>query len=248
MKRRGGEIGRGRRAGIRASAAFSLVEIFVAVGVIAILTALVIPAASRQLEQGRSTACLAALRNLAGVMGNFRADRDQRLWNRSSAAEGGEGDVAPARAFYRQGVIGSARELRCPAAVSGAQGAWQTGGTGTQDYMDNIANQHVSYAVNAIAFYQSSPYMMSSTPITTFWHFSGHESRTPLFMDGTYFQLNDSTWRKDERFARLALRHNERCNVLFLDGHAESMTREAVGRIDPYGGTNPRWWSDFGGE
>jgi prepilin-type processing-associated H-X9-DG protein/prepilin-type N-terminal cleavage/methylation domain-containing protein len=231
------------RAGMRG---FTLVEIFVAIGVIAILAALLVPMASRQVESGRSAKCLGNLRNLAMVMSQFRTDRNQILWNRAAPADGGEGDIAPTRAFYRAGVIGSAKELRCPAATTSAQGAWKTGGTGTQDYMDNVANQFVSYAVNDIAFYQNFPYMMSSTPIKTYWHFSGHESRTPIFMDGTFFQLNDNTWRNDRRFERLALRHQDHCNVLFLDGHVESMNREAVKLIDPYGGTNPRWWSDFG--
>lgn len=230
-----------------AKAGFTVVEIFVAIGVIALLASMLVPLLSRQVESGRSAKCVGNLRSLATVMTQFRADRNNIMWNRAESDEGGEGNIAPARAFYRAGLIGSAKELRCPAATTSAQGAWKTGGNGTQDYLDNVANQFVSYAVNDIAFYQGSPYMMSTTPIKNYLHFSGHESRTPLFMDGTFFQLNDNTWRGEKRFEKLALRHQGHANVLFLDGHVESVDRDAAKMIDPYGGTNPRWWTDFGG-
>lgn len=235
-----------RRAGgsPRKRAAFSLVEILVSLGVIAILTALVVPTVSRQLEKGRSTACVANLRNLAVVMAQFRAERDQRMWNRNPVAEGGDGDIAPARIFYRYELISSAKEMRCPAATTSAQGAWKTGGTGTQEYVENLADQYVSYAVNGIAFYQNHPYMMSTSPLRSFLQFSEGESKTPLFMDGTHYQLNDTSWRT--RFNRLDLRHDEKCNVLFLDGHVETLNRQAAEQLDPYGGTNPRWMKDFG--
>lgn len=223
---------------------FSLVEILVSLAVIAILTALVVPTVSRQLEKGRATACVAKLRNLAVVMTQFRAERDQRMWNRAPVSDGGEGDIAPTRAFYRYDLITNARELQCPAATTSAHGAWKTGGTSTPDYMENIADVYVSYSVNGIAFYQNSPYMMSTSPLRSFLQFSEGESKTPLFMDGNHYQLNDLSWRN--RFSRLELRHGEKCNVLFLDGHVETLNRQAAGQLDPYGGTNPRWMKDFG--
>lgn len=234
------------RSNRRNCAAFSLVEILVSIGVIAVLAALLVPAVSRQAEAGRSASCMGNLRGLATAVAQFRVERDQVMWNRSAVADGGEGDIAPARVLYRYGVIESAREMRCPSATTAARGAWKTGGTGDAEYTKRIADQFVSYAVNDIAFYQTTPYMMSASPISRFVHFAGHEAKTPLFMDGTFFQLNQTTWRGEARFDRLALRHNERCNILFLDGHVEAMDREAASRIDPYGGTNPRWWQDFG--
>lgn len=225
---------------------FTMAEILVTVGVIVVLAVLAVPTASLHLEKGRSSACLVKLRNLGSVMSQFRVERDQKMWNRNPVADGGEGDIAPARIFYRYGLIGSAKEMLCPAASTSAQGAWKTGGSGTADYVENVADQFVSYAVNAIAFYQNSPYMMSANPINRFWHFSGVESQTPIFMDGNHFQLNDISWRAENRFSRLSLRHHDHCNILFLDGHVKSLNRQAASKVDPFGGTNPRWMKDFG--
>lgn len=228
---------------------FSLVEILAAVAIASVLAALLIPAVTRQIEKGRQTACVTKLRNLASVVSQFRAERNHVLWNRNpTTEEGGEGDIAPARIFHRYGLIDSGKDMQCPAATNEKHGAWKTGGSGTPDYVHNIANQYVSYSVNDIAFYRNSPepYDPNNPVIQTYWHYSGRENITPIFVDGTHFQLNKNSWKIASRFTRLALRHQEQCNVLFLDGHVESMNRYAAERIDPYGGTNPKWMQLYG--
>jgi prepilin-type processing-associated H-X9-DG protein/prepilin-type N-terminal cleavage/methylation domain-containing protein len=225
---------------------FTLVEILVSLGVLAILAALVVPTMTRQLEKGRSAGCVAKLRKAAEVMARFRIERDQQMWNRTPVNEGGEGDLPPVRIFYRYALVANAKEFQCPSATTSAQGAWKTGGTGTAEYVANIAEPYVSYSVNDIAFYRNSPYMMSTSPLHNFLQFSGGESKTPIFLDGNHFQLNQNSWKPASRFDRLMLRHEGRCNVLFLDGHVESLDRAGAERLDPHGGTNPRWLQDFG--
>ena len=242
----GGEAGNGavdRRASL---SGFSLVELLVVIGILAVLALLVLPVFTKMAERRRSLQCLEKLRNLGVVMNLYRAERNQRMWKFTSTDQGGEGQIPPVRIFYRYGLISHASEMCCPKATTEAEGAWKTGGTGTPEYNNNIGEQYVSYTVNGCAFFQSTPYNMSTQPLRSFLQFEGNEARTPLFMDGTFFQLNDNTWRKEQRFERLALRHDNKCHVLFLDGHVESLDRRGLELLDPYGGYNQSWMRNFG--
>ncbi len=225
--------------------AFSLIELLVAIAIVVVLVAISVPVISQFRERSQATGCVHQLRNLATAVNLFRTERHQRLWDLRSAADGGEGGVAPAVSLYRYRAIAHGKELRCPSAATVAKGAWLTGGTGAADYMNNIANQPVSYAVNTMSYYINSPWKMPN-PITSFMHFNGNEARTPIFMDGIAFSLNVTSWQPSMRLTRMALRHSGRANVLFLDGHVEVVDKEGAMRLDPYGGTNPAWLRDFG--
>lgn len=223
-----------------------MLELLVAIAIVIVLVALGLPVITRHIEQGRASACMGKLRNLAITMTHFRTERGQKMWDLRTVAAGGEGSITPVQIFYRYGLVESASELCCPSATNAANGAWTTGGSGSTDYVAKIANQYMSYAVNGIAFYQGSPWKMTNVPMTSYLYFSEVESKTPLFLDGHVFQLNATSWQPAMRFTRIAMRHQEHCNVLFLDGHVESLSRSQVERLDPYGGTNPAWVRDFG--
>lgn len=231
--------------------AFTLIELLVVLGVLLVIGLLAFPFMIAQAEKGRTAACVVKLRNLAVVVTQFRTERNQRMWNLKPVTDGGEGGTPPVVSFYRHGLIGSASEMCCPSATSPSataseKRAWTTGGTGSPDFVRNIATEPLSYAVNGQAFYQYSVYRNSATTVTSFHYYNGHESKLPLFMDGKVFQLNQTSWQFPTRFNRLALRHQDRCNVLFLDGHVESLNRHGVERLDPHGGKSPAWLRDFG--
>lgn len=234
-----------------ASKAFTLIELLAVLGVLLVLGLLGFPFLLGQAEKGRTAACIVKLRNLAVVMTQFRTERNQRMWNLKSVAEGGEGGAPPAVVFYRYGLIRSASEMCCPSATSPSatdpkKKAWTSGGTGSPDFVRNIATEPLSYTVNGQAFYQYSVYRNSATKVTSFYYYNGHESKLPLFMDGKIFQLNLNSWRFPMRLNYMVLRHQDRCNVLFLDGHVESLDQRGVEQIDPHGGKNPAWLRDFG--
>ncbi len=227
------------------NAGFSLTELMIIIGVGLLLAALALPVINQQVEASRTAACVAQLRHLSVVMTLFRGERNQRLWDLRAVDEGGEGGIPPATVLYRYGMIEEARELCCPSATTAAKGAWKTGGTGSPAYLATVATRYVSYGVNGIAFYQSTPWKMTAN-VSHYTFFAGSEARVPLFMDAIVFQLNATSWQPSMRMTRLALRHRERCNVLFLDGHVESLDLAGTTRLDPYGGKNPAWAKDFG--
>ncbi|HWL52168.1 MAG TPA: prepilin-type N-terminal cleavage/methylation domain-containing protein [Chthoniobacteraceae bacterium] len=230
---------------------FTLTEMLIVVGVLLVLGLLGFPVIVAQAEKGRTAACVVKLRNLAVIMTQFRTERSQRMWNLKAVADGGEGGAPPVVTFYRYGLIRSASAMCCPSAVDPSAAnperkAWITGGTGSPDFVRNIASEPLSYAVNGQAFYQYSAYRNSSVTVASFHYYNGHEGKLPLFMDGKVFQLNQTSWQPPMRFTRLALRHQDRCNVLFMDGHVESLDRRGAERLDPHGGTSPAWLKDYG--
>ena len=60
---------------------FTLVELLVVIGIIAVLISLLLPAVSRAREQSRRTACLSNLRQLGIAMTAYASDRRDRLPN-----------------------------------------------------------------------------------------------------------------------------------------------------------------------
>lgn len=229
--------------------AFTLIELLVTIAIIAILMAIIFPVLGNMRERSRSMACISNLRNLGVVMAQFRSERKNRLWNIDPLSDGYDDQSAPATIFYKLGLIASSKEMRCPSATTAATGAWKNGGSGSPEFMRDISDQYSSYAVNGLAFYHSGvTWPIQRAAIQSFTYFFGGESKTPSFMDGRAFQLNSTSWQPPLRYSRLSLRHAGRCNVVFLDGHAESLDQAGVENLDPYGGRNPFWTEVYGAQ
>lgn len=226
--------------------AFTLIELLVTIGIIAILMAIIFPVLGSLRERGDSVACVSSLRNLGVVMAQFRGERNQRMWDLNPTSDSFDGSQVPAEIFYRMGLIESSKEMLCPSAETAATGALKIGGSSA------IANEFSSYIVNGFAFYTSGPTGTYWPSIkypapTSFLYFSNGESKTPSFMDGMKSsQLNWNSWQPDMRLTRLSLRHQGRCNVLFLDGHVGSLDHEGLVKLDPFGGNNPDWKAAYG--
>ncbi len=226
---------------------FSLVELLVTFGVVAILLLIAFPVMTAQVEKSRSALCLMKLRQLSIAVTQFRVERNQKLWDLRTKADGGEGSLTPVRILYSMGLLKDADEITCPSARTPKEGAWKndTSFVISAEYMERVGNQYASYAVNGVAFYTFSPWYTSRTE-TSFRFYNGRESKVPLFMDGLAFQLNQTSWQMPMRLQRATARHRNHCNMVFLDGHAEVLTRHELERIDPFGGAHPKWQSDFG--
>lgn len=98
----------------RQGSGFTLVELLVVIGIIAVLIGLLLPAVSRAREQGNRTKCLANLRSLGQAMYLYAMDFRDRLPNGNfrGSAQADEGDqvlVSLARNY-----LGASKTFYCP--------------------------------------------------------------------------------------------------------------------------------------
>ncbi len=212
--------------------AFSFLETMVALGLLAVLVAFLIPALSRRSQEAQTAGCAARLRQLGVAVQLWRQDRNDRF-----APDLTEVSKRPSQYLYEADLLPSPQVMACPSADTLARSAWYdvTSSYGTA-YQKAFLNQPVSYGVNAFAFYQAYPSGWGGgiTMTTTFRMYAGKEGAVPLVMDAHGFQVNHPMWRDPVR-ARFAYRHGGRCHVLFLDGHLEALDASGVGALHPLG-------------
>ncbi|HWL51576.1 MAG TPA: type II secretion system protein [Chthoniobacteraceae bacterium] len=219
---------------LKSKRAFTLLELLIGIALVAIVAGLLFAALSRTSDNAKTAGCVAKLRQLGVAINLWRQDRQDRFAPPLTVES-----QRPSGYLYEGGVVPSAEMMCCPAADSLARGAWYDVpvmyGYGTA-YQRAFLQQPVSYGVNAFAFYQSYPSGWGGgiTRTTTYRMFTGMESNVPLMMDAHGFQVDHGMW-KDPARARFAYRHRNRCHVVFLDGHLESLDPEGVDQLHPLG-------------
>ncbi len=220
---------RGRTpAAFRARSGFTLVELLVAVAVIALLVGIVLPALSRARQTARATVCLSRLYSLGQAMQMY-VDANDGRFPTVGFAHGGLSDETTAWINVAAAEIGSAAVTRCPTDQSRH---WTEPLPGT----DRL--RQLSYATN---YYTTGSvvgreeYVVATRiprPATTiFW--------VELAEDGNYAaadHVHPETWFANPR--TLATRevqlerHSGRANYGLIDGHVEAMKFEATYQID----------------
>jgi prepilin-type processing-associated H-X9-DG protein len=217
----------------------SLVEILVAVAIVAILLVLALPL-SKSLNQARyDTQCISNLRQLSVAAQSYIADNNGILrsmeggndiswmWTRMLLLGGYlnpdvHGGTDNDRLLRQIDSVGSL--LRCPKGEVGpaysrefpARWIWQTYGMGMFDPEFEI---RPALATKYTGIYEA-PLSRISKP-----------SSYILFADSATTQSNLQQSFRISRTAGsggVALRHNKRAHVVFLDGHTESVDRERL--------------------
>ncbi len=210
--------------------AFTLVEALLVITVLAVLAILLASVGGRQRENSRSVVCLAKLRHLGLVHRMWRVENNDHF-----APNLSEAGLRPSRYLYRAGLISGPEEMRCPSAVTLEQQAWIERNPPANDaYTRAFLNQTISYGVNALAFYQANVVINNKrTQLPSFRVLLGRESGVPLFFDSKNWQLDSSFWGDGKQVNYFIFRHQQKANVVFLDGHAEPLDRAQVSKLTP---------------
>lgn len=210
-------------AGCRVTAqAFSLIEIVVSLAVLSLLLALAIPSLIRMFHEGENIRCLANLRVASAAVHSMTSDNGGlfKTWARGNSSTGvGVWGWNLLRLDY----IDSREVLRCPSGEATFA-------------LDNDAWYHNTYGVNML--------MPDGTPDSArgnsqdyelnFFHVTDPSRHIFLVDSAERAFMPDKPGVRSQRFRAnmdrltdgIQLRHLKRANVVFLDGHIESLDRE----------------------
>jgi prepilin-type processing-associated H-X9-DG protein/prepilin-type N-terminal cleavage/methylation domain-containing protein len=235
---------------MRRRGAFTLVELLVVIGIIAILIAVLLPAVNRARQQGNSTACKSNMRQIAMAGFMFANEHDGWLvkpWfndkpNPRSTEDWGFRGPQWGWTYVLNRTIKNKEVFDCPSArPTQLRGLWTTAGTaGLTDHheADDIPS---AYRINSSEY---PAFGEDSVKITKF----KNAGKAILFIEGSpkdaRIQPNAAdepwghiaTWENTAAGARQGhvsptnsrnVRHKEhlgRSNYGFVDGHVESLT------------------------
>lgn len=224
-------------------AAFSTPELLVVLVVVAVLAVVLFGVLQSVSTSSRSAKCISQLRQLAVGMRLWRNDHQDRFAPRLGVAA-----IRPSQYFYEGGYILHPEDWLCPSATTEQQGAWlHHTYAPSPKYRVVFGGKRSSYTVNGLAFYPANLPGMGISYTQSFQIFQGVESKVPLFLDGytrsgvnAMWQLNGQGWSSN-RTSKIGFRHNGRANVVFLDGHVESLTPEGIDALQPLG-SNRRYY------
>lgn len=242
---------------------FTLVELLVVIGIIALLISILMPALSKAREQANSIKCLSNQRNLGQALVMFTQEHGgflPKAWFNDgpifSGLNGGQ-LVWPYRApqfgvdFLLLRYLGNNKEVyRCPSddpdIVRGnAADDRPDSDKIPASYRMNISNQHV-FGGRPDAPVDRPCYATKFTKLR-------HGSKAILFFDGENsvgLWHHVATWEvdprgrvgKDEKHNVGWNRHRGRANYTFADGHAESLLWEDTWQFVE---TNDGMWHQF---
>ena len=221
----------------RSKRGFSLIELLVAIGIIAILLAILLPVLSSARREGRRAACLANLQQWSASFQVYLNDNRGRQPPRGDVHNISPTNGSPLMWFEMFGGIGDVRRrLFCPEATDDSNGIpassfnawgpdafWDAGGKVRGPY-------YGSYGFNAWLY--EDPTSATAGPI----HLPSKDSANiPLIFDCARVEVYTFDTDAPLRFASKATgssgwlqlvaveRHGGAPNVSFADGHAETM-------------------------
>lgn len=244
--------------------AFTLVELLVVIGILAVLVALLLPAAGGMIEKSREAKCLGNLRQIGAAAYQFVSDDEGRMpgyckngkevdgtlgWQVVIGALLGNADV-----IQSTGERPVSGKIYCP-----SMKPWKGGGK--RSPYGYVANYHVvvdgqrdlyeeGFDFLGLKFYHSGARISTfSRPSKTVyiwegeWNAGTSQARTPYGVITLANGTSGPAWASDEAasFGKFAFRHNGRMNVLFLDGHAESRTLAQAQELNDPKFFNPDW-------
>lgn len=161
----------------RKSPAFTLVELLVVMGILAILAALIVPLARNGVARARSAQCLGNLRSLGGAFGQYLGEHNMKFPD-MEAGRDSKGEDVPVLDVVLAEYVGHARTFACPADTGGLAEK-----TGTSYYYNSLLRGQLLASLNFLGLTEDVtriPLLMDKEK----WHEGTVRPVNYLFVDG----------------------------------------------------------------
>ncbi len=225
----------GNRAVNFVAGAFTLIELLTVIAIIGILAAIIIPVVSSVRDSARASECLSNLRQITTTFHLALQDNEYRF----ASARGGAGDTGQYIWGYlldQQGYIDNRELLYCPSQ------AWTQPGEPISPYDGGNAWQWRTYGMNAFelnARPRSAGFGISATLYVVNYNQIEDPTRYLMFADSLELPRNLQRFRINgangsataDSAGGLHLRHANRANVAFFDGHVEAADPVRLGNL-----------------
>ncbi len=189
---------------------FTLIELLAAIAIIAVLAALLVGVASRMIDVGRRVTCSQNLASLGKGFTSYMGENQYGLPTPSETSAIEPGATAPTDWIFAvsQYIPYSRKLYICPSNPA-------------RFSSDKVStDRETNYAINYYMRDSPNQYPMFRPKISPL--FLPNPSKVGLLIDGT------SGWLKETQPARAAYVHRGAVNVLFLDGHVQTMRKSEL--------------------
>jgi prepilin-type N-terminal cleavage/methylation domain-containing protein/prepilin-type processing-associated H-X9-DG protein len=183
---------------MKKSPAFTLVELLVVIAVVGILAALAFPFASRSIKKSQETSCLQNLRQLGGAFLAYQGENQFRLPPKQVPLNEAEDWVVSLLPY----ISNDKKVLLCPANPVKFRSV--------NFPADFFTNYGINYWIRDYQITKSNPLSLPRL------------SATVMLVD------SNKNWLKDIQPDRVAFVHGNSANLLYMDGHVGTSTREQL--------------------